>query len=300
MMARESTLVGSYHEATRILVTKKLNPAWDDLGAGITTDPWTEYMKTNLHVFSGRTSQPLPFSLSPDDESKHGMRVALGFQKIRRHSLFQVEVDVLQKDDYEVQLSMLPETEDIHLVVENTELSDLRGYAVAVTDIAISLARTSSAHLGAVKRLNDCFVTLEGISELGDDLEDIESGRYRLPKVLPAGRSMALSEEVVHDDIPALNDENEFRRLKEEWASGRLRGSDVAEMVMHPAYQRIIGMGPNAIPLILRELERKPDHWFWALHAITGANPVPKDSEGNIQKMAVAWLDWGRQHGYDQ
>ena len=94
------------------------------------------------------------------------------------------------------------------------------------------------------------------------------------------------------------SDQSEFEMLKEEWINGRQRGSDLLEMVMHPAYQRIIGMGPSAVPLILRELKRKPDHWFWALHAITGSNPVPKESQGNLREMAAAWLDWGQKRGH--
>lgn len=33
-------------------------------------------------------------------------------------------------------------------------------------------------------------------------------------------------------------------------------------------------MGEAAVPLILRDLEHQPDHWFWALREITQANPV--------------------------
>ena len=43
-----------------------------------------------------------------------------------------------------------------------------------------------------------------------------------------------------------------FGRLVEEWRHERPRGVDVADMVMHPPYQRIIGMGEDAIPLILK------------------------------------------------
>lgn len=67
---------------------------------------------------------------------------------------------------------------------------------------------------------------------------------------------------------------------------------------MHPAYQRIIGMGDAAVPLILQELERSPDHWFWALNAITGADPVPESRRGVMSEMVKAWLEWGVQHGY--
>lgn len=91
-----------------------------------------------------------------------------------------------------------------------------------------------------------------------------------------------------------------FSRLAEEWRHERPRGVDVASMVMHPSYQRIIGMGEDAIPLILSELDRQPDHWFWALHSITGADPVPEECQGNISQMATAWLAWGRQEGFCQ
>ena len=54
----------------------------------------------------------------------------------------------------------------------------------------------------------------------------------------------------------------------------------------------------DVVPLILAELATEPDHWFWALHAITEENPVaPKDS-GNVGKMTDAWIKWGRQRGY--
>ena len=74
--------------------------------------------------------------------------------------------------------------------------------------------------------------------------------------------------------------------------------SVVSKMVIHPAYQRIVGMGQPVIPLIFRELEREPDHWFWALQSITGENPVSVDRRGDIVQMAAAWLEWGKAHGY--
>jgi hypothetical protein len=69
-------------------------------------------------------------------------------------------------------------------------------------------------------------------------------------------------------------------------------------MAMHPAYQQIIGMGTPAVPLILAELKRGVDHWFWALRAITRENPVPPESLGDMDAMAAAWLAWGRMKGY--
>ena len=73
--------------------------------------------------------------------------------------------------------------------------------------------------------------------------------------------------------------------------------SSITKLVMHPCYQRIIGMGPAVLPLLLRELQKEPDYWFWALRAITGENPVgPKDT-GDIEKMAESWIRWGRDRG---
>lgn len=93
--------------------------------------------------------------------------------------------------------------------------------------------------------------------------------------------------------------EKEFMELVEEWHRETGMMSLVSKMVMHPAYQRIIGMGQPVIPLILRELEREPDHWFWALRAITGANPVKPEQQGRLKQMAQAWIQWGKEHGYE-
>ncbi len=64
---------------------------------------------------------------------------------------------------------------------------------------------------------------------------------------------------------------------------------------MHPSYQQIIGMGPDALPLILTELERQPDHWFWALNAIVG-DDIARDTE-TVEGAAQAWISWGAEHG---
>lgn len=92
--------------------------------------------------------------------------------------------------------------------------------------------------------------------------------------------------------------ESEFYDLAQQWKQERPRGADVSDMAMHPSYQRIIGMGPDVVPFLLKELEREPAHWFWALHYITGVNPVPPEGEGKLKEMAKAWVDWGKKQGY--
>jgi hypothetical protein len=89
--------------------------------------------------------------------------------------------------------------------------------------------------------------------------------------------------------------EETFKALKDEWRQATGILSDSIEICNHPAYQRIIGLGPSAVPLIIEELEKEPDHWFWALRAITGENPVPPDVRGRLDLMAEYWLHWFRQ-----
>jgi hypothetical protein len=88
-----------------------------------------------------------------------------------------------------------------------------------------------------------------------------------------------------------------FRILVENWRKERGITSSATKMTICPSYQRIIGMGGRAVPLILREMENEgddPDHWFWALEMITGADPVPVEAYGNTVQMAQAWLSWAK------
>ncbi len=75
--------------------------------------------------------------------------------------------------------------------------------------------------------------------------------------------------------------------------------SNVGKKAIHPAYQKIIGMGKDAVPFILAELRNAPDDWFWALHAITGANPIPEESRGRLYAMTAAWIQWGQENRYE-
>jgi hypothetical protein len=92
--------------------------------------------------------------------------------------------------------------------------------------------------------------------------------------------------------------EQRFATLVARWKRERGPHSSSARLAEHPAYQQIIAMGPEVVPLLLRELERQPDHWFRALHVRTGADPVPVESRGKVVEMAAAWIRWGREQGY--
>jgi len=89
-----------------------------------------------------------------------------------------------------------------------------------------------------------------------------------------------------------------FRTLAEQWKSESQYMSNSAQMAMLRSYQKIIGMGEPAVPLLLSELRNSPDQWFWALESITDANPIRAESAGFVDRMAADWIEWGIEHGY--
>ncbi len=105
-----------------------------------------------------------------------------------------------------------------------------------------------------------------------------------------------------HTVLPSPNRANRystpetiFEDLADRWETETALESIVVKKAMHPTYQRIIGMGSPAVPLILRRLGREPRQWFWALTAITGEDPAR--GETTLAGASEAWLRWGRERG---
>jgi hypothetical protein len=93
--------------------------------------------------------------------------------------------------------------------------------------------------------------------------------------------------------------DKKFKQLVSEWKQQRNPySSDPAEAATCPSYLKIIGMGPEAIPLVLNELRRHPDQWFLALNALTDENPILPEHCGNFKEMVNDWTNWGRRNGY--
>ncbi len=99
---------------------------------------------------------------------------------------------------------------------------------------------------------------------------------------------------------PAIDEaaQVEFDRLANRWREETQSLSSLTRIMRHSAYQAIIAMGERAIRPILRDLERAPEFWGPALHAITGALPVPATDVGRTARVADAWLAWARENGY--
>jgi len=92
--------------------------------------------------------------------------------------------------------------------------------------------------------------------------------------------------------------EQRFRRLAAVWERAVGHLSSMTAASNHPAYQEIISLGQEVVPLLLRDLEENETHWFLALRQITGANPIPQSAAGDIPKMVQAWLRWAKDNDY--
>ena len=96
-------------------------------------------------------------------------------------------------------------------------------------------------------------------------------------------------------DVRAATElQTEFEQRATKWKRDTAHLSSPSMIAEHRAYQEIIGMGKEAIPLILRDLEETRAPWFWALNSITGKSPVRPEDRGDVDTMTAAWLDWGR------
>ncbi len=92
--------------------------------------------------------------------------------------------------------------------------------------------------------------------------------------------------------------QRDFYRLAAIWKITTVHWSNITEKCSHPAYQQIIALGPDVLPLIFDELEREPDDWFVAIRALTGVNPLPSQSRADLQETTNEWLEWAKHHGY--
>ena len=86
-----------------------------------------------------------------------------------------------------------------------------------------------------------------------------------------------------------------FRALADEWYEATAGLSFVQKKIAHPAYYQIIGLGPDVLPLLPRELSESKSHWFWALYSITRDDPVRPGA--NLDQKIEDWLQWGKARG---
>jgi hypothetical protein len=90
--------------------------------------------------------------------------------------------------------------------------------------------------------------------------------------------------------------EKEFNALAAEWRRDTALLSIAQQKAMHPAYQKIIGMGREALPLIFKEIKVRGGDWLWALEMIV-RNENPAAGVTKFKDAVDAWVNWGRKRG---
>lgn len=91
-------------------------------------------------------------------------------------------------------------------------------------------------------------------------------------------------------DWPPKDVKSRFERDAAEWEDQTEYMSVVLDMAMHPSYQRIIGLGPAAVPFIIDRLRKESDHWFWALSAIVGEDKAAGAT--TVSEATRRWIEW--------
>ncbi|WP_198432485.1 hypothetical protein [Burkholderia ubonensis] len=85
-----------------------------------------------------------------------------------------------------------------------------------------------------------------------------------------------------------------FEPLRDAWHRETGVLSSTTDIVLNENYQKIIGLGPQAVPWILDDLRVTSAPWFWALRMITREDPVAPRDRGRINRMVDAWLNWAQ------
>jgi hypothetical protein len=128
------------------------------------------------------------------------------------------------------------------------------------------------------------------IEKYQDKYQDFAKWAYALAIMIREGRVRSAEWGIMHDH---------FKELAAKWKKERAHSSRVKDIIDHPAYREIILMGKPAITFILMDLEENgPEHWFHALHTLSGEDVIPESERGVMSKMTERWLDWGREKGY--
>ena len=94
--------------------------------------------------------------------------------------------------------------------------------------------------------------------------------------------------------------------LVKEWHEGVLFHSGYCHMQKHPNYQKLLDLGTDSVPCILRIMKYEGNYWIalsFLLCDITNEKPeYEPEYEGgfgkfNVKDLANAWIDWGIKRG---
>jgi hypothetical protein len=92
--------------------------------------------------------------------------------------------------------------------------------------------------------------------------------------------------------------EQVFTYLADGWEHVTIFSSSISEIVEHPNYAALVGMGRDVIGLAVRRLQVGPFFWAYVLHDITGESPTADVKMGDIDAIRQSWLNLARERGW--
>ena len=122
------------------------------------------------------------------------------------------------------------------------------------------------------------------------------SPAYRITDVNNPPQSSEGNQPLLREAVE-INITQQFAILAEQWHNESGAHSSMTLRKDHPAYAKLVALGPSIVPMLLEVLVTKPDIWFPLLRDITGENPVPLEERGIYDLMVERWRSWGRQKG---
>lgn len=130
-------------------------------------------------------------------------------------------------------------------------------------------------------------------------MQILESGRIKLGEILLLNqlprvdiKAIDVTEESKAVTADKAELETIFNGLSKIWKDATGGLSVTKRRFSHPAYKAILRLGSETVPLILKELQQRPDWWFDALEFLTKENPA--ESADSFEQAASAWIQWGK------
>ncbi len=131
-----------------------------------------------------------------------------------------------------------------------------------------------------------------GIKSIIENQSVIESQTLAFSSAIMLGQVISFSVpflSVVKDEV-----KTKFKEFTKAWKKETGGMSSPSSIWMNRNYQKIIGLGPEVIPLILKELAREHDDWFYALEMLVDDKDNPVTEEMGFNDSVAAWLKWGK------
>lgn len=130
-----------------------------------------------------------------------------------------------------------------------------------------------------------------------EDAETIEEWRddHELPRTYESWNERHHRKKSAAIWVESRSERQEFERHVSKWKLETGHLSVLAKRTSHESHLRIIALAAKSreiLRLLLLELQSEPDHWFTALRAATGEDPVQEDCD--FDQAVEAWMNWAR------